>query len=149
MRADIFRIRNRSIPVFALLSIAVALFGCASTKPGAEDVDDASLAQVDALEEPTDSSIESEADNFPDETDATQASADQCTPPENTREQAAQSGCVIEPGPNEALLDRTQRTVFEVANSTTRWFDGFFGETPLNAGDHVSRGRMTVSGYLG
>ena len=101
-----------------LLATAVVQSGCASTEPVEAGVDDASPTQIDAVAEPTDDSTESASDTFLDDSTA-----------------------------DEALLDRAQRTVFEVANNTTRWFDGFFGETPLNDADHVSRGRLTTSGY--
>jgi hypothetical protein len=44
------------------------------------------------------------------------------------------------------LLDRTQRTVYELMENTTRWFDGFFGQSRLSEGEHVSRGTLRVSG---
>ena len=125
--------------------MTVAINGCASTKPVAED---ASPGKIDALDERTDGSPEVKTDTFPDEADtARQASADQCEPMEDIQERAAQSDCVDDYASDEALLDRTQRTVYEVINGTTRWFDGFFGESQLNDAGHVSRGRMTVGGF--
>jgi hypothetical protein len=44
------------------------------------------------------------------------------------------------------MLDRTQRTVHGLVDNTARWFDGFFGQAQLAEGEHVSRGRLTVSG---
>lgn len=46
----------------------------------------------------------------------------------------------------EPLLDRTQQTVYSVVNSTSRWFDGFFGTPPLNNDEQpdVSRGLLAV-----
>jgi len=124
------------------------LSGCVSTKPVEADVDNASPAQVDAALESTDDSTEPEPDTIPDETDATrQVTADQCAPSEVTGERAAQADCADDSATDGALLDRAQSTVFGVVNGSTRWFDGFFGETPLNDADHVSRGRLTASGY--
>ncbi len=128
--------------------MAVALNGCASTKPVAEDAADALPGKVDAVDERTDGSTEVEPDTLSDKADAArQASADQCDPTEDIQEQAAQSDCVDDSASDEVLLDRTQRTVYEVVNGTTRWFDGFFGESQLNDAGHVSRGRMTVGGF--
>ncbi len=131
-----------------LLSLAIALNGCASTKPVAVDAVDASPGKVDATDERTNGSTGVKPETFLDEAGAApQASADQCEPTEDVQEQAAQSDCVDDAASDEALLDRTQRTVYEVINGTTRWFDGFFGESQLNDEEHVSRGRMTVSGF--
>lgn len=128
--------------------MAVALNGCASTKPVAEDAVDASPGEVDAVDERTDVSTAVKPDTIPDDADtARQASADQCGPTEDIQEQAAQFDCVDDAAVDEALLDRTQRTIYEVVNGTTRWFDGFFGESQLNDEGHVSRGRMTVGGF--
>ena len=49
-----------------------------------------------------------------------------------------------DPGGKEALLDKTQRTVYEVVNSTSQWFDSFFGSTELDEGTNVSRGQVSV-----
>ena len=128
--------------------MAIALNGCASTKPVTKDAGDASSAKVDAAGERIDGSTEVQSDTFPDEAGASrQATADQCEPTDDIQEQSAQANCVDDSASGELLLDRTQRTVHEVVNSTTRWFDGFFGESQLNDAGHVSRGRMTVSGF--
>jgi len=131
-----------------VLCMAVALNGCASTKPAVVDAADASLAIVDAVDERTNGSTEVKPETFLDEAGAApQASADQCEPKEDIQEQAALSDCVDDPASDEVLLDRTQRTVYEVVNGTTRWFDGFFGESQLNDAGHISRGRITVGGF--
>lgn len=49
-----------------------------------------------------------------------------------------------DPEAKEALLDKTQRTVYEVVNNTSQWFDSFFGSTELAEGTNVSRGRVSV-----
>ena len=116
--------RNKSVAFFVLLSLAVALNGCASTKPVAVDAVDASPGKVDATDERTNGSTGVKPETFLDEAGAApQASADQCEPKEDIQEQAAQFDCVNDSASDEALLDRTQRTVYEVVNSTTRWFD--------------------------
>ncbi len=131
-----------------LLSLAVALNGCASTKPVAVDAVDASPGKVDATDERTDDSTEVKPETFSDEVDSVrQASADQCEPTKDIQKQAAQFDCIDDAAADEELLDRTQRTIYEVVNGTTRWFDGFFGESQLNDAGHVSRGRMTVGGF--
>ena len=49
-----------------------------------------------------------------------------------------------DPEDKEALLDRTQRTIYEVVNGTSQWFDNFFGSTDLAEGANVSRGLVSV-----
>ncbi|MDX1481380.1 MAG: hypothetical protein R3315_06885 [Woeseiaceae bacterium] len=46
------------------------------------------------------------------------------------------------------LLDRTQQRLFTVVNSTTQWFDGFFGsaEVAEDEDQDVSRGLLAVGG---
>jgi hypothetical protein len=140
--------RNKSVAFFVLLSLAVALNGCASTKPVAVDAVDASPGKVDATDKRTDGSTEVKPETFSDEVDSVrQASADQCEPTKDIQKQATQFDCIDDAAADEELLDRTQRTIYEVVNGTTRWFDGFFGESQLNDAGHVSRGRMTVGGF--
>lgn len=74
------------------------------------------------------------------------AATDECKLFEELDEQDSQPHCVEAEESDEALLDRTQRTVYEVMENTTRWFDGFFGESRLSEGEHVSRGTVRVSG---
>jgi hypothetical protein len=47
----------------------------------------------------------------------------------------------------EPLLDRTQQTVYNVVNSSARWFDGFFGATDADREENVSRGRLNVGAF--
>ncbi len=75
-----------------------------------------------------------------------QLSTTDCGSEEDPNEDAEESACVETEAADEALLDRTQRTVHELVDNTTRWFDGFFGQAQLAEGEHVSRGRLTVSG---
>ncbi len=128
--------------------MGVVLNGCASTKSVADGAGDASSGKVDAADEQTDGSTQIKPATFSDESDAArQASADQCEPMEVIPEQAAQSDCGDDPASHEVLLDRAQRTVYEVVNGTTRWFDTFFGESQLSDTDHVSRGLISVGGF--
>ena len=45
------------------------------------------------------------------------------------------------------LLDRTQHTVFNVVNGSSKWFDGFFGATEADRKEDVSRGRFSVGAF--
>jgi hypothetical protein len=45
------------------------------------------------------------------------------------------------------LLDRTQRTVYNLINSTSKRVDAFFGATDVESDENVSRGRLTA-GYF-
>ena len=45
------------------------------------------------------------------------------------------------------LLDRTQRTVYNLVNSTSKRVDAFFGATDVESDENVSRGRLTA-GYF-
>ncbi len=70
-------------------------------------------------------------------------------PPEPAPEPQIPLDAANEPsGPDEGLLDRTQQTVFNVVNSTSRWFDGFFGSADYNVegGDQldVTRGLLAI-----
>ena len=42
------------------------------------------------------------------------------------------------------MIDRTQETVYGVVNSSTQWFDSFFGTSRVDQGNNVSRGSMTL-----
>jgi len=71
---------------------------------------------------------------------------EQCEPVENEPEQGAEPACVETETTDEAMLDRTQRTVYEAMEVTARWFDRLFGQSRLSEGEHVSRGSLRVSG---
>jgi hypothetical protein len=47
----------------------------------------------------------------------------------------------------EPLLDRTQQTVYNVVNSSAKWFDGFFGATDADREEDVSRGRLNLGAF--
>ncbi len=44
----------------------------------------------------------------------------------------------------EPLIDRTQQTVYGVVNSSTQWFDSFFGARAVDQGNNVSLGSVTL-----
>jgi len=128
--------------------MAVALNGCAGTKPVPENAQATSPETVEAVNEPRKGSTEGGPDTISDEAGSVrQAAAGRREPTENIQEQAEQSERPDDSDSDEALLDRTQRTVYDVINATTRWFDGFFGESQLDDTDRVSRGRITVGGF--
>ena len=107
-----------------LILATFALNGCAGNPP----------ATTDETEAPIETSPNQDA------------STDECKLFEELDEQDSEPRCVEAEKSDEALLDRTQRTVYEVMENTTRWFDGFFGESRLSEGEHVSRGAVRVSG---
>lgn len=45
------------------------------------------------------------------------------------------------------LLDRTQQAVFTIVNSSSKWFDGFFGATDADREEDVTRGRLNVGAF--
>lgn len=63
---------------------------------------------------------------------------------EHVPEQAATIDTASADRAKERLLDKTQRTVYDVVNGTSQWFDRFFGSTELDEGANVSRGRVSV-----
>ena len=113
-----------------LTILATFLFGgCAASRP-------ASAGKTDeaALEAPVESDPEQGA------------STDDCESLEVLQEEDAQPRCDETEKTDEALLDRTQRAVYGVMENTTRWFDGFFGQSQFSEREHVSRGAVRVSG---
>jgi len=119
----------RSLQVLALL----LLFGCATSGRNA-----AEPADEETHESPIDVALTNEkpaADRNSDEI------------PEAEPACVAEKGkpCVQNGKANEPLLDRTQQTVYNVVNSTSKWFDGFFGATDVDQEENVSRGRLNAS----
>ena len=138
---------RQPVAFFLLVLTALAMGGCAGTGPTSADEADESSVRGEPAEAPIKDPVFAEPGRDPTETDPTQgASTDECGSVENPDEQTAQPHCVETEKPDEALLDRTQRTVHEAIENTTRWFDGFFGQSRLSGGEHVSRGRLRVSG---
>jgi hypothetical protein len=117
-----------------LASLCVwVLAGCAGTprEPG-PGVEDAEAAVDSAAAEPP--SADPAAEPIPDG----DGDGDGDGSPE-----AAADG---QPGEDVPLLDRTQFGVYSVVNSTSRWFDGFFGSADINANpeEDVRRGLLAI-----
>jgi hypothetical protein len=131
-----------------MLVIAVlAMGGCAGMRPAYANEADESSVSDEPADAPIDDAVFAEYARDPAEIDPKQSvSTDECESAEGPDEQAAQPVCVETEATDEALLDRTQRTVHELVDNTTRWFDGFFGQVQLDDGEHVSRGRLSVGG---
>ena len=127
--------RSAMVSLGPLALLVLQLVACAnSAQPLASDEpalapesDSQSAAREHTLEEPP--AIDS-------------ASSDN----ESTKEEVESEDLALSQDPEgkEALLDKTQRTVYEVVNSTSQWFDSFFGTTELDEGTNVSRGRVSV-----
>ena len=50
----------------------------------------------------------------------------------------------ITAGERDPLIDRTQETVYGVVNSSTQWFDSFFGSARADQGNNVRQGSVTL-----
>lgn len=50
----------------------------------------------------------------------------------------------LETEEKEPLLDRTQQTVYNLVNNSSKWFDGFFGATEADREQDISRGRLNL-----
>lgn len=76
---------------------------------------------------------------------------DEELPPAATHEESTCQTEDGEPCGNEVtkdpLLDRTQRTVYNLVNSTSKRVDSFFGATDVESEENVSRGRISA-GYF-
>jgi hypothetical protein len=134
-------------PVKYLLVLAVLiltgflLLGCA----GARSTIAVETVEPSPNEVPDEAPIDEAAASELDGTNSTQGSAtDACRSDDATDEQGTKPDCVEIAAQDEALLDRTQRSVHGALNSTTRMFDGLFGEVPLYEGEYVSRGRAII-----
>ncbi len=130
-----------------LVIAALAMGGCAGTRPASANEADDSSPSEEPVEAPIDDAVVAEHASDPAEVDPElPLSTIECGPEEDPSEHAEEPICVATETTDEALLDRTQRTVHELVDNTTRWFDGFFGQAQLAEGEHVTRGRLTVSG---
>ena len=67
--------RDKSVPFVVLLSMAVALNGCASTKPVADDAVGASPDNIDAVEVRPDGSTADKSDSYSEGADAASRAA--------------------------------------------------------------------------
>lgn len=130
-----------------LVIAALAMGGCAGTRPASANEADDSLSSEELVEAPIDDAVVAKHASDPAEADPRlHLSTTECGPEEESIEDAEEPVCVETEAADEALLDRTQRTVHGLVDNTARWFDGFFGQAQLAEGEHVSRGRLTVSG---
>ena len=122
-----------SLWLFALL--VLQLSACANPgKPQASD------EPVLAPENDSQSAEQGQTGEQPDGID----SADTDQEPSKGEGDIVDPASPSDPEDKEALLDRTQRTVYEVVNGTSQWFDSFFGSTELAEGANVSRGLLSV-----
>lgn len=143
----IVAVPNQCVAFFMLVLAVLAMNGCAGTQPASANEADDSPPGEELVEVPIDDAVVAEHASDPAEVDPElDLSTTECGPEEDPSEHAGEPVCVATETTDEALLDRTQRTVHELADNTTRWFDGFFGQAQLAEGEHVSRGRLTVSG---
>jgi len=137
------------VPVASALLVLAALVisGCAGNqRTSANEANESSLSDESA-EAPIDDAVVAEHAGDPAEVDPElQLSTTECGSEEDPNEDAEEPVCVGTGITDEALLDRTQRTVYELMENTTRWFDGFFGQSGLSEGEHVSLGTLRVSG---
>lgn len=137
---------GRSVASIVLIFATFPLFGCATTRPSTANQVEESPAVEEAAEAPRDDYAIIDETGSVAEIDSQQvAPMVECTPDGIVDEQVTDPDCAETKPANDAFLDRTQRTVFGVMNSTTRMFDGLFGEVPLYEGPFVNRGRATVS----
>ncbi len=143
----IVAVPNQCVASFMLVIAALAMGGCAGTQPIPVSKADDSSPSEELVEAPMDDAVVAEhASDQAEVATKLQLSTTDCGSEEDPNEDAEESACVETEAADEALLDRTQRTVHELVDNTTRWFDGFFGQAQLAEGEHVSRGRLTVSG---
>jgi hypothetical protein len=131
-----------------MLVLAVfVMSGCAGTQPASANEADDSPSSEEFVGVPIDDAVVAEHASDPAEAEPElHLSTTECESEEDPSEHAEEPVCVETETTDEALLDRTQRTVHGLVDNTTRWFDGFFGQAQLGQGEHVSRGRLTVSG---
>ena len=138
-------VRNSAASAMFIL-VGFLSVGCAGTRPSSANESEESPLTTELAEAPIVDAAVAENASDPAEIDSQQrASADECNADEVPEEQATKPDCVETVASDEALLDRTQSTVFGVMNSTTRMFDGLFGEVPLHEEPFVTRGRATIS----
>lgn len=130
-----------------LVLAALTTSGCAGNQRApADEANEPSLSDQSA-EAPINDAVIAEPERGPAEIEAKQrTSTGECVSADDRDQQATQPERAETEKPDEALLDRTQRTLYEVIENTTRWFDGFFGQSPLSEGEHVSQGTLRFSG---
>ena len=138
---------NQCVALFMLVLAVFVMSGCAGTQPASANEADDSPSSEEFVGVPIDDAVVAEHASDPAEAEPElHLSTTECESEEDPSEHAEEPVCVETETTDEALLDRTQRTVHGLVDNTTRWFDGFFGQAQLGQGEHVSRGRLTVSG---
>ncbi len=130
-----------------LVLAALTTSGCAGNQRTSADEANESSRSDQSAEAPINDAVIAEPERGTAEMEARQGtSTEDCVFADDLDQQAAPAGCAETEKPHEALLDRTQRTFYEAIENTTRWFDGFFGQSRLSEGEHVSLGTLRVSG---
>lgn len=143
----IVAVPNQWVASFMLVITALVMGGCAGRQPAPVVKAEDSPSSEELVAVPIDDALVAEQANDPAEVGPElHLSTTECGPEEDPSEHAEEPVCVETEAADEALLDRTQRTVHGLVDNTARWFDGFFGQAQLAEGEHVSRGRLTVSG---
>ena len=143
----IVAVPNQCVASFMLVIAVLVMGGCAGTQPASAIKAEDSSSSEELVEAPIDDAVVAEQASDPAEVEPElHLSTTECGPEEGPSEDAEEPVCVETETTDEALLDRTQRTVYEVMENTTRWFDGFFGQSNLSEEEHVSRGTLRVSG---
>ncbi len=138
---------NQCVALFMLVLAVFVMSGCAGTQLASANEADDSPSSEEFVGVPIDDAVVAEHASDPAEAEPElHLSTTECESEEDPSEHAEEPVCVETETTDEALLDRTQRTVHGLVDNTTRWFDGFFGQAQLGQGEHVSRGRLTVSG---
>jgi len=131
-----------------MLVLAVfVMSGCAGTQPTPANEAEDSPPSEELAGVPIDDAVVAEHASDPAEADPElHLSTTECGSEEDPSEHADEPVCAETAAADQALLDRTQRTVYELMENTTRWFDGFFGQSNLSEEEHVSRGALRVTG---
>lgn len=127
------------------MSYGFVVAGCAATKPATGEETGAPSAvgeteQFSADDANSDATAAAEVESNGD------AQESVCEGEAIRNEQVPQAECLDNEKSDEALLDRTQQTVYSVVDGTTRWVDSFFGDTESTDVTYVSRGSVAVSG---
>lgn len=125
-----------------ILMAAVAIGGC-TTAP--ETVEPAAEAVVDRGAK----AVSQPAAGSPALLDSDHTGADSPQDEAGTIDRAVNTTTSDTAGDDDSpLLDRTREGVYSFVNSTSRWFDGFFGSTDLQANPdaNVSRGLLALGG---
>ena len=124
---------RKSVDAVMLILVGFLSVGCAGTRPSSTVDSEETWINEEAAEVPADSAPATEQATEPVEIDSQQAaSTEECKSTEFLAEQSESPDCVDKEAADQALLDRTQSSIYGVFDSTTRMFDGLFGEVPLD-----------------